>query len=264
MAFGIRGLDSMIGGGLLPGRPYLISGPTGCGKTLLGLQFLMEGIRRGEPVLLVAVDEPPTEILDNVRSFKWDLSKIHTLDANPGLQAFRRLGDVQEIKVLQEVQSMQDIEGRQGKAQAGEDISLQSIYLKLRRQMDVVPFRRILIDSMTSIRHFALRSGEDLQVERTEIQSLLRFLSEKGVTTLLTSLPCPPSLLTPEMVLCRGEISLSRKWAGHSLERWIWIPRMRGTAHDLKMHTFHIGTDGITVRSGELQDFSPSQARSSE
>ncbi len=252
--FGIRGLDSMLGGGLLPARPYLLSGPTGSGKTLLGLQFLLEGIRLDEKVLLVAVDEPPAEILDNVRSFRWDLSRIHTLDANPGLQAFRRLGDVQEIKALHDVKSMQEMTDPNRKTQTGEDISLQSIYLKLRRQLEVVPFRRVLIDSMTAVRHFALRAGEDLQTERTEIQSLLRFLSEKGVTTLLTSQPSPPTVLTPETVLCRGEISLSRQWVGHSMERWIWVSRMRGMAHDTRMRSFHIGTDGITVASGEASE----------
>jgi KaiC/GvpD/RAD55 family RecA-like ATPase len=239
----------MLGGGFLPGRPYLVSGPTGSGKTILGLQYLLEGVRKGEKVLIVAVDEPPYEILDNVRSFKWDLSHIHTLEANPGMAAFKRLGDVQEIKALQDVQSMQQYGERPAKASAGEDISLQSIYLKLRRQMEVIPFRRILIDSMTSIRHFALRSGTgvDVQTERVEIQSLLRFLSEKGATTIMTAQPRQPNVLTPESVLCRGEVALTREWVGHSMERKIGVPRMRGSAHDTRMRPFSITSEGIVV-----------------
>src|SRR5271157_1863287 len=81
---GIPGLDRMLGGGLRPGRPYLVTGGTGSGKTLLGLTFLLEGIRRGEEVLLVAVDEPPSEIVENVNSLGWDLMAVKTLDANPG------------------------------------------------------------------------------------------------------------------------------------------------------------------------------------
>jgi len=254
---GISGLDSMLGGGLFRGRPYLLTGPTGSGKTLFGLEFLLEGVRIGEKVLLVAVDEPPYEILDNVRSFRWDLSHVHTLEANPGLVAFRRLGDLQEIKALQDVQSMQDYEAKSKKTSTGEDISLQSIYLKLRRQMDVIPFRRILIDSMTSIRHFALRSGVEIQTERVEIQSLLRFLSEKGTTTLITAQPRPADVLTPESVLCRGEIALTRDWAGHIMERWVWVKRMRGTAHDSRMRPFTITRDGITVNVGD--DVTPVQ-----
>ena len=248
---GVAGLDTMLGGGLFRGRPYLLTGPTGSGKTLFGLQFLLEGVKQGEKVLLVAVDEPPHEILDNVRSFRWDLSHIHTLEANPGLVAFRRLGDLQEIKALQDVQSMQDYEAKSKKTAAGEDVSLQSIYLKLRRQMEVIPFKRILVDSMTSVRHFALRSGTDVQTERVEIQSLLRFMSEKGATTLLTAQPRPSDILTPEAVLCRGEITLLRDWAGHSMERWVWVKRMRGSAHDSRMRPFKITRDGITVNVGD-------------
>lgn len=244
---GVPGLDRMLYGGLLPGRPYLVSGATGSGKTLLGLQFLLEGIRVGEPVLLVAVDEPPHEILENVRNFGWDLSKIRTLDANPGMQAFRRLGDVQEIRALHDVKTMQDIGDNRKPQGSGEEISIQSIYLKLRRQMEIVPFKRVLIDSMTSIRHFALRGGGEVQADRTEIQSLLRFLSEKRATTMLTALPSPPDELTPEEVLCRGEISLERTWEGHATERRLRILRCRGTAHDTDSHLFTIGPDGIRV-----------------
>jgi KaiC/GvpD/RAD55 family RecA-like ATPase len=242
---GVAGLDVMLGGGLPPGRPYLLCGVAGSGKTLLGLQFLLEGVRVGEKVLLVAVDEPPPEILDNVRPFGWDLSKIHTLDATPGVQVFRRMGNLQEIKSMHDVKSMQEVGDKPNKAQASEDVTLQSIYLKLRRQLDVIPFKRVLIDSMTSVRHYALRAGNDLQIERVEIQSLLRFLSEKGVTTLLTAQPYAD--LTPEAVLCRGEIDLERGWAGHRTERWISVRRMRGSPHDTQRRAFHIGGEGLSV-----------------
>ena len=100
VATGIPGLDRMLGGGLVAGRPYLVTGGTGSGKTLLGLQFLLEGLRRKEEVLLVAVDEPPTEIVENVRSFGWDLSQVKTLDANPGTRAIKRNVAVQEIRTM--------------------------------------------------------------------------------------------------------------------------------------------------------------------
>ncbi|MDE1838055.1 MAG: hypothetical protein KGJ23_15760 [Euryarchaeota archaeon] len=249
---GVAGLDRMLHGGLLPGRPYLLTGPNGSGRTLFGLQFLMEGIRRGEPVLLVAVDEPPHEIMENVRTFGWDLSKIHTLDANPGQLAYRRLGSVQEIKSLQEVKSMQELGDRKPSAQA-DDITLQSIYLRLRRQLEVLPARRLVIDSMTSVRHFALRATGEQQTDRTEIQSLLRFLSEKEVTTMLTALPPPSGDLSPEQLLCRGEILLRREWSGPMMKRTIQILRMRGTAHDTEERPITIGGDGLRVEDQGAQ-----------
>jgi KaiC/GvpD/RAD55 family RecA-like ATPase len=245
---GIPGLDRMLGGGLLAGRPYLVTGGTGSGKTLLGLRFLLEGLRRGEEVLLVAVDEPPSEILENVRSFDWDLSAVGTLDANPGRRAIHRMNDVQEIRALGDVKSMGTHSADRAKGGAdSEEISIQSIHLKLRQQMTGRSFRRVLVDSMTSIRRFALKQTTDPQAERTEIQSLLRFLSERGVTALITAAPGTSGVLAPEEMLVRGEILLTRKWIGDRAVRQVKIVRMRGSAHDLERRPFTITPEGLVV-----------------
>ena len=243
---GIPGLDRMLGGGLIEGRPYLVTGGTGSGKTLLGLTFLMEGIRRGEEVLLVAVDEPPGEIVENVRSLDWDLSTIKTLDANPGMRGIKRNMAVQEIRAMNDLKSMRDV-AESKRASDAEDIAIQSIQLKLRQQMADVPFRRVLVDSITSIRRFAVKASVDPQAERTEIQSLLRFLSESGVTTLITATPSDPGVLNPEEVLTRGEILLTRKWVGDRSVRQIKIVRMRGCAHDPERRPFVITDEGIVL-----------------
>lgn len=244
---GIPGLDRMLGGGLIAGRPYLVTGATGSGKTLLSLAFLLEGLRMGEEVLMVAVDEPPSEIMENVRSFGWDLSALKTLDANPGTRAIKRQAAVQEIRTMTDLKSMRDLSQDQKRASDVEDISIQSIYLKLRQQMADVPFRRVVVDSITSVRRFAVKSSSDPQAERTEIQSLLRFLSEQNVTALITATPGNPGLLTPEEVLTRGEILLTRKWVGDRSVRQIKIVRMRGAAHDPERRPFAITPQGIVL-----------------
>ena len=237
----------MLGGGLLAGRPYLVTGGVGSGKTLLALSFLLEGLKRGEEVLLVAVDEPPTEIVENVSQFGWDLSAVRTLDANPGTKAIRRLADVQEIRALGDVRSMRDLTGEARKASEADDISIQSIHLKLRQQMTGRPFKRVVVDSITSIRRFAVKASTDPQAERTEIQSLLRFLSEQGVTTLITATPSHPGVLTPEEILTRGEILLTRKWVGDRSVRQLKIVRVRGSAHDPERRPFVITNQGFIV-----------------
>ena len=113
--------------------------------------------------------------------------------------------------------------------------------------MSDVPFRRVLVDSITSIRRFAVKSSVDPQAERTEIQSLLRFLSEAGVTALITATPSDPGLLNPEEVLTRGEILLTRKWVGDRSVRQIKIVRMRGCAHDPERRPFAITSQGIAL-----------------
>jgi KaiC/GvpD/RAD55 family RecA-like ATPase len=244
---GIPGLDRLLGGGLIAGRPYLVTGATGSGKTLLGLTFLLEGLRLGEEVLLVAVDEPPSEIMENVRSFGWDLSSVKTLDANPGTRAIKRQAAVQEIRTMTDLKSMRDLAAYDKRTGDVEDISIQSIYLKLRQQMADVPFRRVLVDSITSVRRFAVKASQDVQAERTEIQSLLRFLSEQNVTALITATPGNPGLLTPEELLTRGEILLTRKWIGDRSVRQIKIVRMRGAAHDPERRPFVIVRQGILL-----------------
>jgi len=244
---GIPGLDRMLGGGLLEGRPYLVTGGTGSGKSLLGLTFLLEGLRRGEEVLLVAVDEPPSEIMENVQSFGWDLSAVKTLDANPGTRAIKRSAAVQEIRTMTDLKSMRDLSQESKRASDIEDISIQSIQLKLRQQMSNIPFRRVLVDSITSIRRFAVKASQDPQAERTEIQSLLRFLSEQGATSLITATPGNPAVLTPEEILTRGEILLTRKWVGDRSVRQMKIVRMRGSSHDPERRPFVITEQGIVI-----------------
>jgi KaiC/GvpD/RAD55 family RecA-like ATPase len=248
VSIGVPGLDRMLGGGVIPGRPYLLTGGNGAGKTLLSLGFLLEGLRRGEEVLLVAADEPPGEIVENVHAFGWDLSRIQTLDANPGARGFRRGAGVQEIRSLGDLKSMRALADDPARAPHDpEGISIQSIHLKLRQQMANRPFRRVVVDSMTSIRRFAVRGNADLQAERTEIQSLLRFLAEREVTTLITSVPSDPAVLTPEEVLTRGEILLTRKWIGDRSVRQVKIVRMRGCAHDPERRPFAITPQGLVV-----------------
>src|SRR2546428_4412351 len=70
---GIPGLDKMLHGGYVPGRPYIVSGPPGAGKTILAMQFLREGLEGGERCLFVALEEPPNELKINMRGFRWNL-----------------------------------------------------------------------------------------------------------------------------------------------------------------------------------------------
>jgi len=169
------------------------------------------------------------------------------LDANPGLRGIKRNVAVQEIRAMNDLKAMRDVATDAKRTTETEDIAIQGIQLKLRQQMSDVPFRRVLVDSITSIRRFAVKSSVDPQAERTEIQSLLRFLSEAGVTALITATPSDPGLLNPEEVLTRGEILLTRKWVGDRSVRQIKIVRMRGCAHDPERRPFAITSQGIAL-----------------
>src|SRR5215218_8829410 len=74
---GIRGLDEITGGGLPRGRPTLVCGSAGCGKTLLAMEFLVRGAMEfGEPGVFMAFEETSVELTDNVRSLGFDLDEL--------------------------------------------------------------------------------------------------------------------------------------------------------------------------------------------
>src|SRR5438445_12418511 len=106
---GVAGLDTMLNGGLLPARPYVISGPTGSGKTILAVHFLLEGLRQQEPCLLVTLDEPPIEVKSNMATFGWNLDRLKMLDATPDIRAQKRQRSVIDVGTCLGVRDMKDV-----------------------------------------------------------------------------------------------------------------------------------------------------------
>src|SRR4051794_40341914 len=80
-ASGVAGLDTVLGGGFTPRRLYLVEGVPGSGKTTLATQFLLEGIRCGEPVLYVTLSETKEELEDTAKSHGWNLEGITIREA---------------------------------------------------------------------------------------------------------------------------------------------------------------------------------------
>lgn len=245
---GIPELDYMLGGGLIPGRPYIVSGPPGSGKTTLCLHFLREGLKNGERCMIVTLDEPPNEIKENIAVFGWDLSGIAVLDATPDIRSYRKATDILEIKSMKDIKTLGEIEDiRQSSAINPYDITIQSIYMKLRKEFQDRKYDRIVLDSFTSLRLFAVKS-ENIDSERREIQSLLRFLAESEVTTLITS-ECPsPTRIDPEFLVARGEIRLHKEIIRGTIVRGISVERLRGTKHDTLIRPLEFTKEGLKIR----------------
>ena len=82
----------------VPREDFLVlMGPSGSGKTTLAIQFLHQGVKRGERALLVAIDEPPQEIRENVRALGWDVGKIRILDVHPAAKAYSKRVSLVEV-----------------------------------------------------------------------------------------------------------------------------------------------------------------------
>lgn len=159
---GIVGLDEITGGGLPLGRPTLVCGGAGSGKTLLGIEFIVRGaIQFGEPGVILTFEEDPQELTTNVASLGFDLAR---LVAKKKLFIDYVLIDRSQIE------------------ESGE-YNLDGLFVRLRHAIEAVGARRVLVDSIE-----ALFSGLSSQmVLRAELRRLFRWLKERGITTVVTA-----------------------------------------------------------------------------
>ncbi|TLZ69538.1 MAG: hypothetical protein E6K10_10470, partial [Methanobacteriota archaeon] len=180
---GVPGLDRMLHGGLVPHRPYIVSGPPGSGKSVFSMQFLLEGVQGGERCLFVALEEPPNELKANMRVFKWPVDDIEVLDANSDIRRFEPT-PVIEISTEVEPIKMREIEARIRKTPDFEshEVTVHSLQQLLKNLFIKRRYERVVIDSMTALRYFCMREFE----ETLTTQSFMRFLAESKVTSLLT------------------------------------------------------------------------------
>jgi circadian clock protein KaiC len=245
---GIEGLDKMLNGGLIAQRSYIIDGPEGSGKTLFALQFLVEGLKAGENVMFVAIDEPPNELKENAKSFGWDLSEMKILDATPEMAGLKKSKHIQEVRALGDIKEMKDVdEIKKSSSENPYELSIQSIYIKLNKEMENTKYHRIVVDSLTSIRYFGFKGERTIGQERSEIQSFMRFLAECEATSILvTSLP-PENDIPAEFLLARGEIRLFKQRVNDEMRRGVSVVKFQGSAHDTQIRPFKIGSKGIEV-----------------
>jgi KaiC/GvpD/RAD55 family RecA-like ATPase len=248
LSTGVEGLDEMLRGGLIPGRPYVVSGTSGSGKTTLGIQFLHQGVKQGERALLVAIDEPPVEIRENMRALGWDVGKIRILDVHPAARQFSKRVSLVEVAAQRSVGALREAAPNaktEAMKQTIPEISVQSLQLMLKQELQEVKYSRLVIDSLTSLKNLS----EKMEDMNSSIMSLLRFLSEAGVTSLIiTDLP-DATELEPEIFICRGEIRLHKRMVSNRIDRCVTIEKFRGSPHDTMPRPMSISEAGISVDS---------------
>lgn len=253
---GVEGLDKMLHGGLIPDRPYVISGPPGSGKSILGVHFLLEGIKNGESVIMVAVDEPPNEIKTNMAHFGWGLDRLRILDATPDIRSYTKGKSIIDVGTTLDVQDMEQVgEMRKSQQLRVMEVSIHSVQKMLKQEFQEhfkvygKRYTRVVIDSMTSLKMFGMRAED----RRILIQSFLRFLSELEATTLIiTELPRPDELKT-EFLLARGEIRFQKWFESNAVRRAVSIEKFRGSAFDEHFRPMVIGSRGLFVQAdGEV------------
>ncbi len=251
---GIKGLDEMLHGGLIPKRPYAVTGHPGSGKTTLGIHFLIEGISNDENVVLVALDEPPNEVKSNAEAFGFDIGAIKILDAVPDIRGYMGGGLIRDVGTVLDIHHMRDIRDiRMSRSLRAMDVSIHSVQKMLKQEAEDLyettgqNYSRVVIDSMTALKMFGMK-GED---QRILIQSFIRFVAEMEATTLIMSQTPTPEHLDTEVFLARGEIRLHKSKNPGVIDRAISIEKLRGSDFDEHIRPLRITSNGIEVQNGE-------------
>jgi circadian clock protein KaiC len=223
-ATGIEGLDQITGGGVPQGRPTLICGGAGCGKTLLAMEFLVRGATQfGEPGVFISFEEPEADLIENVRSLGFDVAALIE----------QRLMAIDQVQV-----ERSEIE------EAGE-YNLEGLFVRIGLAIDSVGAKRVVLDTIES-----LFSGfQNPAILRAELRRLFHWLKERGVTAIITAEKGEGQLTRQglEEYVSDCVIMLDHRVINQVSTRRLRIVKYRGSTHGTNEYPFLIDEDGISV-----------------
>jgi circadian clock protein KaiC len=221
---GIEGLDEITGGGLPRGRPTLVCGGAGCGKTLFALEFLIRGAtEQGEPGVFVSFEETEPEIAANVASLGFDVRR---------LEAQKKLL-VDWVRV-----ERSEIE------ETGE-YDLEGLFVRLQHAVDQVGAKRVALDTIESL----FSALPNPAVLRSELRRLFRWLKDRGLTAVITGEKGNGGLTREglEEYVSDCVIFLDHRVSEQISTRRLRVVKYRGSTHGTNEYPFLIDEDGIAV-----------------
>jgi circadian clock protein KaiC len=221
---GIAGLDEITDGGLPAGRPTLVCGGAGCGKTLLAMEFLVRGAKEfAEPGVFVAFEETAEELAQNVRSLGFDLDEL-----------------VSQNKLL-----LDHVHVERSEIEESGEYDLDGLFIRLGHAIDTIGAKRVVLDTLEVL--FGGLSNEN--IIRAELRRLFRWLKEKGVSAIVTGERGDGSLTRHglEEYVSDCVILLDHRVSEQLSTRRMRIVKYRGTTHGTNEYPFLIGETGISV-----------------
>ena len=221
---GIEGFDQITSGGLPAGRPSLVCGSAGCGKTLFAMSFLVHGATRfDEPGVFMSFEETGDELAKNVASLGFDLPAL-----------------IEKKKLL-----LDHVRVERSEIEETGDYDLEGLFIRLGFAIDSIKARRVVLDTVES-----LFSGlANQSVLRAELRRLFRWLKDKGVTSVITGERGDGSLTRQglEEYVSDAVILLDHRVNEQISTRRLRIVKYRGSAHGTNEYPFLIDEDGIAV-----------------
>jgi len=221
---GIQGLDEITGGGLPRGRPTLVCGGAGCGKTLLAVEFLVRGaVQFGEPGVFMAFEETEAELKANVASLGFDLA-----------------GLVRRKKIV-----IDYVHIERSEVQESGEYDLEGLFVRLNHAIDSIGAKRVVLDTLEAL--FASLPNE--AILRAELRRLFRWLKEKGVTAVITAERGRDQLTRHglEEYVSDCVILLDHRVYEQIATRNLRVVKYRGALHGTNEFPFLIGAEGISV-----------------
>ncbi len=221
---GVAGLDEITGGGLPKGRPTLVCGAAGCGKTLLGMEFLVRGATQfGEPGVFMAFEETEDELAKNVASLGFDLKQL----------AARKKIVLDYVRV------------ERGEIEETGDYDLEGLFIRLGHAIDSIGAKRVVLDSLEAL--FAGLPNE--LILRAELRRLFRWLKDKGVSAVITAERGRDTLTRHglEEYVADCVILLDHRVTQENSTRRLRIVKYRGSLHGANEYPFLIGRGGVSV-----------------
>jgi circadian clock protein KaiC len=221
---GIQGLDEITRGGFPRGRPTLVCGSAGAGKTLLAMEFLVRGATEyNEPGIFMAFEETAPELTQNVRSLGFDLDE---------LAKEKKLA----IDFVRIERSEIDETG---------DYDLEGLFIRLGAAIDAIDAKRVVLDTIENL--FAGLQNEGIL--RAELRRLFRWLKDRGITAVITAERGDGALTRHglEEYVSDCVILLDHRVTDQVSTRRLRIVKYRGTAHGTNEYPFLIDEDGFSV-----------------
>lgn len=221
---GVTGLDEITEGGLPAGRPTLVCGAAGCGKTMLAAEFIVRGATEfGEPGVIMTFEESTQELVDNMRSMGFDLDKL-----------------LRQRKVV-----LDHVRVERSEIQETGEYDLEGLFIRLGYAIDSIGAKRVVLDTIE-----ALFAGLPNQaILRAELRRLFHWLKDKGVTAVITG-ERGDGMLTRyglEEYVADCVILLDHRIVDQVSTRRLRIVKYRGSSHGTNEYPFLIGSRGVSV-----------------
>jgi len=221
---GISGFDVITAGGLPAGRPTLVCGSAGCGKSLFAAEFLMRGaVEFDEPGVLMTFEETAADIEKNVASLGFDLPRL-----------------IAQKKIV-----IDHVRIDRSEIEENGEYDLEGLFIRLGHAIDTIGAKRVVLDTIE-----ALFSGLNNQaVLRSEVRRLFAWLKDRGMTTVITGERGDGTLTRQglEEYVSDCVILLDHRVSGQISTRRLRVIKYRGTTHGTNEYPFLIDAEGISV-----------------